>query len=82
MGRIFPHIPPNSFGRCCKNWTVFKHGQEHAGGRQMGRIFPGTIVGIVARLFVYHYEIKHTVVNYWVILLLTLECKTSSHTCR
>ena len=48
----------------------------------MGRIFPGTIVGIVARLFVYHYEIKHTVVNYWVILLLTSECKTSAYTCR
>ena len=49
MGRIFPHIPPNSFGRCCKNWTVFKHGPEHAGGRQTGRIFPHMMVGIVAK---------------------------------
>ena len=37
----------------------------------MGRIVPRKMVGIVARQFVSYYEIKHTVVNYWVILLLT-----------
>ena len=48
----------------------------------MGRIFPRKMVGIVARQFVSYYEIKHTVVNYWVILLLTSECKTSAYTGR
>ena len=58
---------------------MLKHGIEHV----TGRIFPSIVVGTVAigNLFL-TMKLKHTIVNYWVILLLTSECKTSAHTCR
>ena len=49
---------------------MLKHASKHVGGNWAG--FPDMKVVIVAnRQFVSHYEIKHTVVNYWVVLLLT-----------